>query len=197
MLRVYPAIVHLVVWCRLLLLWKRDRSLSALGGWFRPLHNGSRFSPTQPSRLPARHMRCFICGSADGGEGNGATAAVVAAGPLSEEEATFQSLGLCDWILTSCKAMGFRRPTPVQRHCIPAVSAAVYSICSRRFPVCTPTLSLGPVEHKVAIDLSEASRREYAHCCISVFDGNTAGAGGILCLLCMSLPRINTYHIRL
>lgn len=39
-----------------------------------------------------------------------------------EEEATFASLGLCDWILTACKAMGFRRPTPVQRQCIPAVS---------------------------------------------------------------------------
>ncbi|CAM9562654.1 unnamed protein product, partial [Hapterophycus canaliculatus] len=40
---------------------------------------------------------------------------------VSGEEATFESLGLCDWLLTSCKAMGFRRPTPVQRHCIPAV----------------------------------------------------------------------------
>ncbi|CAM9803388.1 unnamed protein product [Ascophyllum nodosum] len=38
-----------------------------------------------------------------------------------EEEATFASLGLCDWILTACKAMGFRRPTPVQRRCIPAI----------------------------------------------------------------------------
>lgn len=37
-------------------------------------------------------------------------------------EATFGSLGLCDWLLTSCKAMGFRRPTPVQTHCIPSVS---------------------------------------------------------------------------
>lgn len=41
--------------------------------------------------------------------------------PTPEEEATFKSLGLCDWILTACKAMGFRRPTPVQQHCIPAV----------------------------------------------------------------------------
>lgn len=40
---------------------------------------------------------------------------------MLEEEATFESLGLCDWLLTACKAMGFRRPTPVQRHCIPAV----------------------------------------------------------------------------
>ena len=42
-----------------------------------------------------------------------------------EEEATFASLGLCDWILTACKAMGFRRPTPVQRRCIPAVGRVV------------------------------------------------------------------------
>lgn len=38
------------------------------------------------------------------------------------EQATFESLGLCDWVLSACKAMGFRRPTPVQAHCIPAVS---------------------------------------------------------------------------
>lgn len=44
---------------------------------------------------------------------------------LSLEEATFESLGLCDWLLNSCKAMGFRRPTPVQAHCIPAVSELV------------------------------------------------------------------------
>ncbi|CAN0495724.1 unnamed protein product, partial [Laminaria digitata] len=40
-----------------------------------------------------------------------------------QEEATFASLGLCDWLLSACKAMGFRRPTPVQRYCIPAVRA--------------------------------------------------------------------------
>ncbi|CAM9870302.1 unnamed protein product [Ectocarpus sp. 6 AP-2014] len=48
-------------------------------------------------------------------------AEVAAEGAVLEEEATFESLGLCDWLLTACKAMGFRRPTPVQRHCIPAV----------------------------------------------------------------------------
>ncbi|CAN0343339.1 unnamed protein product, partial [Ectocarpus sp. 12 AP-2014] len=53
---------------------------------------------------------------------NGSRKAEVAAeGAVPEEEATFESLGLCDWLLTACKAMGFRRPTPVQRHCIPAV----------------------------------------------------------------------------
>ncbi|CAM9998333.1 unnamed protein product [Scytosiphon promiscuus] len=62
-------------------------------------------------------------GGIDTGSGDAAstTAPAVATPVLSEEEATFESLGLCDWLLTSCKAMGFRRPTPVQRHCIPAV----------------------------------------------------------------------------
>lgn len=68
-------------------------------------------------------------GTGTGGEaGAGAaattTTAAVEAGALSEEQATFESLGLCDWLLTACKAMGFRQPTPVQRHCIPAVSAS-------------------------------------------------------------------------
>eukprot|EP00752_Nemacystus_decipiens_P017757 g15920.t1 len=53
--------------------------------------------------------------------GEAAATTAVAAGELSEELATFESLGLCDWLLTACKAMGFRRPTPVQSHCIPAI----------------------------------------------------------------------------
>ena len=38
-----------------------------------------------------------------------------------EESLSFQSLGLCDWLLKSCKAMGFKRPTKIQTACIPAI----------------------------------------------------------------------------
>ncbi|KAG5187615.1 DEAD box helicase [Tribonema minus] len=38
-----------------------------------------------------------------------------------DTDTTFDSLGLCDWLQRACGAMGFRRPTPVQQHCIPAV----------------------------------------------------------------------------
>eukprot|EP00903_Cladosiphon_okamuranus_P019681 g18087.t1 len=60
-------------------------------------------------------------GGGDDRDAGAAAATAVTAGDLSEEQATFESLGLCDWLLTSCKAMGFRRPTPVQNHCIPAI----------------------------------------------------------------------------
>lgn len=73
------------------------------------------------------HNHMLPGGISKGGDEAGAvaaTATAVSAGALSEEPATFESLGLCDWLLTACKAMGFRRPTPVQHHCIPAVSVA-------------------------------------------------------------------------
>ncbi|CAM9762049.1 unnamed protein product, partial [Phaeothamnion confervicola] len=44
-----------------------------------------------------------------------------ALGDDAEEESSFASLGLCEWLLRSCEAMGFRAPTPVQQHCIPAI----------------------------------------------------------------------------
>jgi ATP-dependent RNA helicase DDX49/DBP8 len=34
---------------------------------------------------------------------------------------TFKDLGLSDWICSSTSAMGFRRPTPIQSACIPAI----------------------------------------------------------------------------
>lgn len=34
---------------------------------------------------------------------------------------SFSDLGLCPWICESAKAMGLRRPTPIQKHCIPAI----------------------------------------------------------------------------
>src|SRR3546814_275737 len=36
---------------------------------------------------------------------------------------SFQELGLCSWLCDSCAAMGFRRPTPAQSTCIPAILA--------------------------------------------------------------------------
>ena len=34
---------------------------------------------------------------------------------------SFKELGLCDWLLASTAAMGFRRPTDIQKACIPAI----------------------------------------------------------------------------
>jgi ATP-dependent RNA helicase DDX49/DBP8 len=33
----------------------------------------------------------------------------------------FSELGLAVWVQKACDAMGFRRPTPVQRNCIPDI----------------------------------------------------------------------------
>lgn len=35
--------------------------------------------------------------------------------------ATFESVGLCGWLIQQCKEMGINRPTPVQEKCIPAI----------------------------------------------------------------------------
>jgi ATP-dependent RNA helicase DDX49/DBP8 len=34
---------------------------------------------------------------------------------------SFADLGLCDWICKSTSAMGFRKPTDIQKECIPAI----------------------------------------------------------------------------
>jgi ATP-dependent RNA helicase DDX49/DBP8 len=47
----------------------------------------------------------------------------VATGASSKEEVSFASLGLASWVAKACQSMGFRRPTPVQELCIPAVLA--------------------------------------------------------------------------
>ena len=36
---------------------------------------------------------------------------------------TFQKLGLVDWMCQSAKAIGYKRPTDIQRACIPAILA--------------------------------------------------------------------------
>ena len=42
--------------------------------------------------------------------------------PCSTQEASsFHDLGLCEWICQSTRVMGFRRPTPIQSSCIPAI----------------------------------------------------------------------------
>lgn len=39
----------------------------------------------------------------------------------NKELNTFHELGLTNWICNSCNAMGFKRPTPIQQTCIPAI----------------------------------------------------------------------------
>lgn len=70
-------------------------------------------------------------GGSGGWDADAAAATAVSSG---QEEATFESLGLCDWLLSACKAMGFRRPTPVQRYCIPAVSYFCLLIARDHYP---------------------------------------------------------------
>jgi ATP-dependent RNA helicase DDX49/DBP8 len=38
-----------------------------------------------------------------------------------QESYSFQDLGLIDWICQTCRVMGFKRPTPIQQACIPAI----------------------------------------------------------------------------
>jgi superfamily II DNA/RNA helicase len=62
-----------------------------------------------------------------------ASAAAAAGGGVEEvavgesegflSEASWGELGLAPWVLKACRAMGFKRPTPVQAKCIPAVLA--------------------------------------------------------------------------
>mmetsp|Transcript_26660 Transcript_26660/g.39603 ORF Transcript_26660/g.39603 Transcript_26660/m.39603 type:complete len:514 (-) Transcript_26660:17-1558(-) len=40
---------------------------------------------------------------------------------LSEPANTFADLGLIEWVCNSCRAMGFKRPTPIQQACIKAI----------------------------------------------------------------------------
>lgn len=34
---------------------------------------------------------------------------------------SFKELGLCNWICKATAAMGYKRPTPIQSNCIPAI----------------------------------------------------------------------------
>ena len=34
---------------------------------------------------------------------------------------SFKELGLNDWLVKQCEAMGIKRPTPIQKHCTPEI----------------------------------------------------------------------------
>ena len=36
---------------------------------------------------------------------------------------SFSDLGLCEWVQNSCRSMGFKKPFPIQKSCIPAILA--------------------------------------------------------------------------
>jgi ATP-dependent RNA helicase DDX49/DBP8 len=60
------------------------------------------------------------------GDANGAMTAAAADADLEEgahgsSTTTFAALGVRPWLDTQCKAMGFRGPTPVQAHAVPAI----------------------------------------------------------------------------
>ena len=38
-----------------------------------------------------------------------------------DHASTFKELGLCNWICNSTNVMGYKRPTPIQLSCIPAI----------------------------------------------------------------------------
>ena len=42
---------------------------------------------------------------------------------VDEETATksFEDLGVNDWMINQCKALGLTRPTPIQYHCVPEI----------------------------------------------------------------------------
>lgn len=39
------------------------------------------------------------------------------------DSCTFSDLGLAEWAIQTCTALGMKKPTPVQRHCIPRILA--------------------------------------------------------------------------
>lgn len=51
--------------------------------------------------------------------------------------ATFESLGLCEWLIQQCKQMGISRPTPVQEKCIPAILEGKYLTLCLLYKNCT------------------------------------------------------------
>ena len=46
---------------------------------------------------------------------------VIEAPSSSSAKYSFSDLGLCDWLCTSTYKMGFRKPTDIQKACIPAI----------------------------------------------------------------------------
>lgn len=43
--------------------------------------------------------------------------------PTASNHISFSDLGLAEWALQTCKELGMKKPTPVQRHCIPKILA--------------------------------------------------------------------------
>ncbi|XP_027062063.1 DEAD-box ATP-dependent RNA helicase 36-like [Coffea arabica] len=43
--------------------------------------------------------------------------------PTTPNHISFSDLGLAEWAVQTCKELGIKRPTPVQRHCIPRILA--------------------------------------------------------------------------
>nr|GMC61437.1 DEAD-box ATP-dependent RNA helicase 36 [Ipomoea batatas] len=43
--------------------------------------------------------------------------------PTAPNHISFSDLGLAEWALQTCKELGMKKPTPVQRHCIPRILA--------------------------------------------------------------------------
>ncbi|XP_019192377.1 PREDICTED: DEAD-box ATP-dependent RNA helicase 36 [Ipomoea nil] len=43
--------------------------------------------------------------------------------PTATNHISFSDLGLSEWALQTCKELGMKKPTPVQRHCIPRILA--------------------------------------------------------------------------
>ncbi|XP_031107111.1 DEAD-box ATP-dependent RNA helicase 36 [Ipomoea triloba] len=43
--------------------------------------------------------------------------------PTASNHISFSDLGLAEWALQTCKELGMKKPTPVQRHCIPRILA--------------------------------------------------------------------------
>mmetsp|Transcript_319 Transcript_319/g.470 ORF Transcript_319/g.470 Transcript_319/m.470 type:complete len:509 (-) Transcript_319:36-1562(-) len=68
----------------------------------------------------------------DGFETIEKTEAIQSKDSFSKNEVSFESLGLCDWLIDSCKAMGFNRPTSVQSYCIPAILSVSDSDSKKR-----------------------------------------------------------------
>lgn len=43
--------------------------------------------------------------------------------PPSQSIASFEDLGVADWLVSTCKEMGMKTPTPVQQACVPQILA--------------------------------------------------------------------------
>jgi ATP-dependent RNA helicase DDX49/DBP8 len=65
---------------------------------------------------------------------------------------TFTQLGLHDWLVKTCHAIGFVHPTPVQRHCIPPILAGRNVIGSAETGSGKTAAFALPILHKLSED---------------------------------------------